>query len=234
MERTRKMASIASTIAVLIRAELLTQEGVVKFVDAPRFTTLYSEGSPADSVLFLESGLVKLCKPGDDGKELILEIIAPGELFGELALGTEPTRLVDAQVMIESTVYLIPKTIFMSFCDGHAAMWPGLAQLLLQRTRNLQEKIELLCSRDVEYRILHCLAACAPSFGTLSGTGEYAIPLSQAELASLIGATRETTSTALNQLARRGLIRLGRRKIILASLDGATVAAPEASEAAFA
>jgi Crp-like helix-turn-helix domain len=53
-----------------------------------------------------------------------------------------------------------------------------------------------------------------------SGVEEYTIPLSQGELASLIGATREATSTTLNALARRSLIRLGRRQIILASLDG--------------
>jgi CRP-like cAMP-binding protein len=228
------MESIGNTIAALIRAELLTQDGVVKVAAAPRFTTLYSEGSSADSVLFLESGLIKLCKPGDDGKELIIEVITPGELFGELALGSEPTRLADAQVLLESTVYIIPKGLFMSFCEGHPSMWRGLAQLLLRRSRGLQEKVELLCTRDVEYRILHCVAESARSFGERSESGEYAISLSQAELASLISATRETTSTTLNQLERRGLIRLGRRKIILASLDGATIAAPEASEAAFA
>src|SRR6266568_4051031 len=109
------MESICGMIADLVRAELLGQDGVVKLADATRFTTLYSEGSPADSVLFLESGLVKLCKPGEHGKELILEIIAPGELFGELALGTEPTRLADAQVLLESTVYIIPKDLFACF-----------------------------------------------------------------------------------------------------------------------
>src|SRR5256885_4542693 len=115
------MESICGMIADLFRAELLGQDGVVKLADATRFTTPYSEGSPADSVLFLESGLVKLCKQGKDGKELILEIITPGELFGELALGTEPTRLADAQVLRESTIYIIPKPVFISFCDGHPA-----------------------------------------------------------------------------------------------------------------
>src|SRR2546425_262781 len=147
MGRVQDMESISSTVAALIRAELLTQDDVVKFADAARFTTLYSEGSPADSVLFLESGLVKLCKRGEDGKELLIEIITPGELFGELAISMEPTRLADAQVLLESTVYIIPKAIFISFCDGHPAMWRGLAQLLLQRSRDLQQKIELLCNR---------------------------------------------------------------------------------------
>jgi CRP-like cAMP-binding protein len=103
-------------------------------------------------------------------------------------------------------------------------MWRCLAQLLLERSRDLQKKIELLCTKDVEYRILHCLAESARSFGTRSEAGEYAIPLSQREVASLIGATRETTSTTLNQMARRGQIRLGRRQLILTALNGASIA----------
>ena len=111
------------------------------------------------------------------------------------------------------------------------AMLPAgaVAQVTIQRKRDLEKKIELLCMQDVEYRILHYMAELAAAFGSRLETHEYAIPLSQGELASLIGATRETTSTTLNSLARRGLIRLGRRQLILASLDGVRTAARERS-----
>jgi DNA-binding IclR family transcriptional regulator len=59
--------------------------------------------------------------------------------------------------------------------------------------------------------------------------GEYSLPLSQSELASLIGATRETTSTTLNALARRGLIKLGRRLLVVPSADNLRVAVNERS-----
>jgi CRP-like cAMP-binding protein len=108
-------------------------------------------------------------------------------------------------------------------------MWRYVAQLLVQRKRELEKKIELLCMQDVEYRILHYMAELAGVFGAKLDGHEYAIPLSQGELASLIGATRETTSTTLNLLARRGLIRLGRRQLVLASLDGVRTAARDRS-----
>src|SRR5258707_11821666 len=104
------MESIGSTIATLIRADLLNQDGVVKAISRP-FATVYSEGSPADSVLFLESGLVKLCRQDVDGNELILQIITPGELFGELALSTQQTRVADAQVLHESAIYTVPRGV---------------------------------------------------------------------------------------------------------------------------
>jgi CRP/FNR family transcriptional regulator, cyclic AMP receptor protein len=219
----------SSSIAAIVRAELLHLDGVIKFAPNRRFTTLYSEGSPADSVLFLESGLVKLCKRGEEGKEIILQVVAPGELFGEQALGMEHTRATAAEVLQEGTIYVIPKEVFMRFCDGRPDMWRHVAQLLVQRKRELEKKIELLCMQDVEYRILHYMAELAGVFGAKLDGHEYAIPLSQGELASLIGATRETTSTTLNLLARRGLIRLGRRQLVLASLDGVRTAARDRS-----
>jgi len=234
MVRTNSMEPPASSIAAIIRAELLHLDGVIKFAPNRRFTTLYSEGSPADSVLFLESGLVKLCKRGEEGKEIILQIVAPGELFGEQSLGGEHTRATSAEVLQEGAIYNIPRDLFLRFCDTRTDMWRYVAQLLIERKRNLEKKIELLCMQDVEYRILHYMAELASSFGTRLDGHEYAIPLSQGELAGLIGATRETTSTTLNLLARKGLIRLGRRQLIVSSLDGVRNAARDRSSRAVA
>jgi CRP/FNR family cyclic AMP-dependent transcriptional regulator len=224
------MESPSSSIAAIVRAELLHQEGVIKFAPNRRFTTLYPEGSPADSVLFLDSGLVKICKRGKEAKEIILQIVSSGELCGEQALGLEHVRSSAAEVLQEGTIYVIPKDVFTRFCDGRADMWRHVAQLLVERKCALEKRVELLCMQDVENRILHYMAELAASFGSrLEGGHEYAIPLSQGELSSLIGATRETTSTTLNALARRGLIRLGRRQLILVSLDGVRGAARDRS-----
>jgi CRP-like cAMP-binding protein len=175
----------------------------------------------------LESGLVKIHKRGDEGKEIILQIVGPGELFGEQALGMENTRAAAAEVLHEGVIHVIPRDIFLRFCDSRPEIWRQLAELLVVRKRHLEKKIELLCLRDVEYRILYYLAELAATFGTRADGQEYSIPLSQGELASLIGATRETTSTTLNALARRGLVKLGRRQLVLASLDGVRAAADE-------
>ena len=77
---------------------------------------------------------------------------------------------------------------------------------LLEHKLELAEKVEMLCLHDVEYRILHYLAELSKLVKPLD-TGEgYPLPITQLELADLIGATRETTSTTLNQLERRGLL----------------------------
>src|ERR1700730_1766913 len=222
------------SIATVVRSELINLDGVTKFSPNRRFASVYSEGSPLDSLFFLESGLVKIHKRGDDNKEIILQIIASGELFGEQALGTEASRSIAAEVLQEGVIYVIPKDLFMRVCDERPQLWREISYLLTVRKRQLEKKIELLCLRDVEYRILYYMADLARMFGARSNGSEYLIPLSQGELASLIGATRETTSTTLNALARKGLIRLGRRQLILTSVDEVVNAAKERSAKAVA
>jgi CRP/FNR family transcriptional regulator, cyclic AMP receptor protein len=126
-------------------------------------------------------------------------------------------------------------TMFWSIpdCDTHPGLWRAVSELLITRKRELEKKIELLCLQDVEYRILYYLAELSNRFGVKNGP-EVSVPLSQGELGSLIGATRETTSTTLNTLARRGLIRLGRRQLILTSVDEVVNAAKERSAKAVA
>jgi CRP-like cAMP-binding protein len=226
------MNSQYNSVAAVIRNELINTDGVAKFSPNRRFATVYSEGGPSDSLFFLEAGLVKILKRGDDNKEIILQIVSPGELFGEQALDPEAGRSMAAEVLQEGVIYVIPRDLFLRACADHPELWREMAILTAARKRQLEKKIELLCLRDVEYRILYYMADLAKTFGAKSSSSEYSIPLSQGELASLIGATRETTSTTLNALARRGVIRLGRRQLIVPSIDGVLEAANQRSQAA--
>ena len=217
----------STALASLVRSELVLLDGVTKFSPNRRFATVYSEGSPADTIYFLDSGLVKVHKRGNEGKEIILQILWSGMLFGEQALTGEGTREVSAEILQEGAIYVIPRELFQHFCDGKPALWRMISEMIIGRKKDLEKKIELLCLRDVEYRILYYMAELAETFGMKMDGQEYSIPLSQGELASMVGATRETTSTTLNALARRGLLRLGRRQLILPSLDHVRAAAQD-------
>src|SRR5947207_1588350 len=167
------METVSRMIANLVRAELLTNGGVMKVRQRAR-SAVYCERSAANSVFFLESGLVKLCKR-KGGTQVILEIFTPGELFGVSTLA-ELTRPTDAQTVIESIVYSIPRSVFISFCDEHPIMWRLLSQLVLERSLNLQKRIELLLTKDVENRIVACLNEVATAFGERSEAGEHRVP----------------------------------------------------------
>jgi CRP-like cAMP-binding protein len=222
----------STSLAAVVRSDLIGLDGVTKFSPNRRFATIYSEGSPADTIFFVDAGLAKIYKRGADQKEIILQIVGPGELFGEQALGTDQTRSIAAEVLQEGLIYVIPRDLFVRVCDDRPELWRAISGMLTARKRQLEKKVELLCLRDVEYRILYYMAELAKTFGAKANGTEYSIPLSQGELASLIGATRETTSTTLNALARRGVIKLGRRQLIVPSVDGVLAAANQRSQAA--
>ena len=226
------MDSPYSSLAAVVRTELIGMDGVTRFSPNRRFATVYSEGSPADTIFFLESGLVKIYKRGEDNKEIILQLVAPGELFGEHALGGSTSRSISAEVLQEGVIYVIPRDLFTRYCESHPELWREFSVFVTARARQLEKKIELLCLRDVEYRILYYMAELARTLASKANGSEYSIPLSQGELASLIGATRETTSTTLNSLARRGIIRLGRRQLIVPSIENVQQAADQRSRAA--
>ncbi len=226
------MDSQLSALAHLVRGELINLDGVTKFSPNRRFATVYSEGSPSDTIFFVDSGLVKIYKRGDDNKEIILQITGPGEIFGEQSLMGEQTRSIAAEVLQEGVIYVIPRDLLLRACERRSELWHEIAAFLALRQRQLEKKVELLCLHDVEYRILYYMAELASAFGSRSNGADYSIPLSQGELASLIGATRETTSTTLNTLARRGVIKLGRRQLIVPSIEGLLSAANHRSQAA--
>lgn len=205
-------------LASALYEDLLHREGVTKLVLSRRAAAVYSGGSPAKNVYFLDSGLVKLEKLTESGKELLLGIVAPGEIFGEQAILGEGTYSLSARVLESGVAYSIPAEMFHRFSERRPDVWKMLVQHFLGKKDELERKIEHLCLSDVKQRIVFYLNELARLNPGTDGAGSV-IHISQNELASLVGATRETTSTTLNALARQGLIVLGHRLVMIPSLE---------------
>jgi CRP/FNR family transcriptional regulator len=209
-----------NALTSLIRGELLHMEGVRKLPPARRFASLLTSETAAESVLFLESGFVKVVRRGEDAKEVILSIIGPGEIFAEHALLHRVPRPFTAEILQEGVIYEIPREVFITFCRQRPEVWQMLWEIAVKRQLEAEQKMALFCLEDVEFRILYYLGKLAPQFaGPATDQEEYSLPLSQGELASLVGATRETTSTTLNTLSRKGVVRLSRRLVTVRSLE---------------
>lgn len=210
---------MAATLTDMFREEILQLDGVGRHSPSRRFSSIYRQSDPAGHIYFVAAGLIKLFNRDKDGKEVILRIVAPGEWFGAEALTDSGIRGASAEILQEAVVFAIPRAILASFAESRPALWPLLAASLVARQRQAEIKIEMLCMADVETRILYFIRDLARRLKQEGQSTEFMIPLSQGELASLIGATRETTSTTLNMLARKGILRLGRRLLIVPSLD---------------
>jgi len=216
-----------TSLAPEVKNSLLQAPEVTHLRDLRRSTILFSQNQPTDSLYFLEEGLVKLTRTNEVGKRIILSIRGPGDLLGEEVLADPPQGFyTEAEVLTDAAVSQIPQeTLKETLTKNNLAL--SLINYIIQRRNSLAVKIELLCLNDVEYRILHYLAELSSLVKPGEGESGYQIPITQLELADLVGATRETTSTTLNQLERRGLIKLSRRMLVVPSPDKLQIVAKE-------
>jgi CRP/FNR family transcriptional regulator len=191
---------------------------VTRFGSLRRSTNLFSQGQTGDSVYLIEDGLVKLTRTNNRNGRIILAILGGGDVLGEECLAGESVAYyADAEVLTPVSAYRIPREALTRTLSTNPELTAALLSAIIQQKRVLAEKVELLCLQDVEYRILHYLAELASLIKPAPGGEGYQLPITQLELADLIGATRETTSTTLNQLERRGLLKLSRRLLTIPS-----------------
>lgn len=214
--------------SILLRSRSLFQ-ALVDSRPQDKFTrtsSIFSQDDRSTSVFYLESGLVKLTHRLEDGREFLVRLVSAGELFGEAALFSEEPRSGTAETLRESVVHEFPREEFLENCRQRPEIWQWVADLERQRLYDAEKRLQLISFYRVEQRIMIVLSDLAAVLDAGSDTN-ILVPLSQSELASLVGATRETTSTTLNLLERRGLLRLGRRNLTILSTRALQSAASE-------
>ena len=118
-----------------------------------RQTSVYRTGDPADAVYFIETGLIKLAVLAPGGKEWLLAIHAPGDVFGELCLGgADVVRQETATAMEDTTLKAIPCAEFLAR-SNHDALLEGFVHYLAERVTSQQETIAHLVTVDSENRL---------------------------------------------------------------------------------
>lgn|GEM_PF-1140997 len=203
--------------AIGLTHDLLSLEGAVSLSGVTRGTQLYSNGDSADRIFALTAGRVKTFVQGPGGKDCLFQIVGAGELFGENALMGERTRQANAEVLERASISMIPVRSVMQYIDKHPEFWLTLAPLLQRRMRDLEQQIQWVSFLEVEQRLARLMLRWAETNGRPESG--LRLQLSQRDLAAMVGATRETASSALNRLQRHGCIEIRRRLVVLVSLD---------------
>jgi CRP-like cAMP-binding protein len=193
----------------LIRRMLLHLGGVSRNV--PFGTALFLEGDPLNQFSYLRSGSVKIERTHGADSVLLSVVQAPAIVCDSAVYG-ERTYSFTAVALENCVVVEIPVCEVLSALSADASLWRSFAYVAMQRQRATERAVALLKVCDVEKRLALTLCDLCEHVPCNPGDG-WALTLSQGELANLIGAVRETTSTALNRLARRGFVQLGRRSI---------------------
>lgn len=181
---------------------------------------VYLPGDPGDSVYVVAEGCIKISKLSESGKELTLSFNGPGDLFGELALLSDQPRRTMAVALARSQVWVVPKEEMFQIASTSPAFSLRLSTVIGQRRHDLENRMESLVFRDVPARLAAQLLRLAEQYGKkVDGQIEIGFKLSQLELANLIGATRETTSTAINDMKRAGILDSSHRTIIIRNME---------------
>lgn len=201
-----------------MRAELARLPHAAALSGLSRGTALFRPGEPSRDVYLLEEGRVKIARSGPRGRDLVFRLVEGGELFGESSLFHEPFRRAAAEVVETATVISVPSHEILRHAERNPPFWGLIAPLLGTQVRQLEEKIESLYFLEVEQRVARLLLRWAESHERTED-GRWEIPLSQKEVAEMVGATRESASTAVNNLRRSGCIEIKRRRLIVRSLD---------------
>ncbi|MBW3597090.1 MAG: Crp/Fnr family transcriptional regulator [Planctomycetes bacterium] len=182
----------------------------------PKNNPIYLQSQEAEGVYLLVEGRVKLCSFTPEGKQTILALIEPGELFGELALFGESRREEQAETMAASIIAMLPGDSLESLMQESPELTLGVTKLLGFRRRRIERRIKALLFRSSRDRIVHLLLDLTEQYGEPTSEGVLlSIKLSHQDLASIIGVTRETVTVLLGELQLEGLLKVSRQRIVI-------------------
>ena len=171
----------------------------------PSNQVILLENDWGGSVYFIVEGWVKIRTYNLDGKEVTLNIIGQGELFGEMAALDEVPRSTDVITLTPTTIASIPAQDFVTLLQTEPLAGLRLAQLMARRLRQVNRRLRLRES-DSQSRVADTLLFLAEGQGKKGNTGMEIPNLPHRELSSLSGLARETVTRVLTKLEKKGLI----------------------------
>lgn len=176
----------------------------------PKNVIFMEEGKLPNNIYVIISGLVKVFRITEDGKEIILALRSRGDVVGEFELLDEEPQLrsVSIQVLEDAHAMVIPKETFGRLVEKHPSLMVALSRYILKLLRNKNARIEQLVSQTLADRTYEILVTLQKYF-----SGE--ITLSHEDIASLVHATRPRVTEALHELAKEGKISLSHKSIRL-------------------
>jgi CRP-like cAMP-binding protein len=176
-----------------------------KAVDYAPATGIFAQGDPADTVLYIQHGSVKLSVVSQKGKEAVVGVLSPGDFFGEGALAGQPVRLATATAMTPSRILVIPKRQMIRLLHQHHALSDRFIAHMLARNNRLEEDLVDHLFNASEKRLARTLLLLA-RYGKPDGPRRVLPKLSQEVLAEMVGTTRSRVNFFMNKFRKLGFI----------------------------
>ena len=181
-----------------------------------RGVTIFREGESADSLYVLKKGMVRLISLSDEGRETILHILKPDEVFGELLL-SEEKRAFTAIATEDSLVTIISQESFVELLSAVPTVALNFVRLLSKRLATVERGLAEFSHTWSYHRLARVLLQLSEKYGQeVPGGTLINVRLTHEDLANLIGTSRETVTTQLSKFTRMGLVKREARHFIVA------------------
>ncbi|MFN2496540.1 MAG: Crp/Fnr family transcriptional regulator [Pseudonocardiaceae bacterium] len=185
-------------------------------VDFPRAHVIFAEGQPGDRLYIILSGKVKIGRKSADGRENLLAIFGPSDMFGELSIFDPGPRTSTATTVTEVRAVSMDRAALREWIAQRPEIAEQLLRVIARRLRRTNNMLADLIFTDVPGRVAKALLQLAHRFGTQdAGILRVTHDLTQEEIAQYVGASRETVNKALADFAQRGWLRLEGKSVLI-------------------
>jgi CRP-like cAMP-binding protein len=178
--------------------------------------TIFAEGEPGDRLYIIVSGKVKIGRRSPDGRENLLTVFGPSDMFGELSIFDPGPRALRATTVTDVHAVSMDRNMLRAWIADRPEVAERLLRALARRLRRTNNNLADMVFTDVPGRVAKQLLQLAKRFGTQEGDALcVAHDLTQEEIAQLVGASRETVNKALSDFAHRGWIQLKVKSVLI-------------------
>lgn len=175
---------------------------------------LFLETNRADAAYLVRTGAISLFLSSPDGRELVINEMQPGDVFGELAVLTDRPRSTTAIARVTSAVVVIPRQVFLTALDAEPRLARRVLEIVAHRLASSSQLESALAFAGAEVRLAELLLRLDRESGNRGS-----LIISQAELAQRLGLARQTVAAILGKWRRFGWLRTGRGRITLLRPD---------------
>jgi len=176
-----------------------------KIVEFRRSETIFAQGDPCDSVLYIQKGGVKLSVLSKTGREAVVAMLGPGDFFGEGCLAGQPVRMGSATAITGSTILQVDKDHMVRLLHKQHALSDRFIAHMLARNIRIEEDLVDQLFNSSEKRLARTLLLLA-RYGELDKPQKAVPKISQATLAEMVGTTRSRVNFFMNKFKRLGFI----------------------------
>jgi CRP-like cAMP-binding protein len=194
----------------------------------PRGATIFVKGDPGIGLMGVLKGTVKISVPSADGRDVVLNIIHEGQIFGEIALLDGHPRTADATAMTDCELMVIERREFLPFLHSQPDLTTQIIEILCARLRRTTEQVQDVTFLNLPTRLAKAVLRLAAE--AEKATPPQKVTITQREISQIIGRSRESTNKQLRVWSKNGWIRLERGAITVVEPNKLAELAAEGAE----